>query len=166
MADLDRFACAPWRPHLDASDAIPRYAAPVSTDDRLDELATTITARLDGLDLVAAYVFGSQATGRARADSDIDVAVLSGGDARDRHEIADAVARRLVDLGEVDVVVLEDASLRLAGRILTEGRLVVDRDPPTRVLYEATTRTRYFDFEPFAAAIDRAYLARFARGGC
>ncbi|HSL56963.1 MAG TPA: nucleotidyltransferase domain-containing protein [Acidimicrobiales bacterium] len=121
-----------------------------------------VAAAVAGLPVVAAYVFGSVARGDTIAH-DLDVAVVPA-DGADAPAVLDAVARRLADVGEVDVVDLRRAPLRLAGRILTEGRLAASVDEAARVRFEATTRSLFFDFAPFAEASDRAYLAAVAEG--
>jgi predicted nucleotidyltransferase len=64
-------------------------------------------------------LFGSLAEGRARPDSDLDLAV--GGLAADRYFAALAEAMRLAEC-PVDLVRLEEASDSLRERIASEGR--------------------------------------------
>lgn len=99
-------------------------------------------------DIVFAYLFGSQATGQARAGSDVDVAAFI------RPE-ADPFETRLRLMGvleaavrhdAVDLVVLNSAPISLAGRILTTRRVLVDRDPAQRHRYESLTAREFFDF--------------------
>jgi hypothetical protein len=120
-------------------------------------------------DVIAAYVFGSVAAGRARPDSDLDVAVLI--DPRTRR--GDALTRRLqlmADLGaavgrsDVDVVILNDAPPLLAHRVLSQGRLVFDRSRAARVRFQVRTAARYLDFVPVLETHIRA-LKRHAGGG-
>ena len=120
-------------------------------------------------DVSAAYVFGSVAAGRARPDSDLDVAVLL--DPRVRH--GDALTRRLqlmADLGaalgrsDVDVVILNDAPLLLAHRVLSRGRLVFARSAAARVRFQVRTAARYLDFVPVLEAHVRA-LKQHTRAG-
>jgi predicted nucleotidyltransferase len=87
-----------------------------------------------------AFIHGSRVLGRARPDSDLDVAAWWG---------AGPPAPREVDLPiGVDLVVLDSAPLWLAGRIAQEGRLLFDDDPPARVRWQAETRLRYLDEVP------------------
>lgn len=132
--------------------------------DVLDRAVRAVNEACAGLDVVAAYVFGSVARGTAHSGSDLDVGVLVGHpDPDERERVVATVARRLSAHGEVDVVALDDAPIRLVGRVLTEGRLACTGDDERRIEFEVASRRAYFDFEPFAAAIDRAYLARVAR---
>ena len=102
-----------------------------------------------------AFVHGSRATGEsARPDSDLDVAAWWG---------RDAPAPWTVRLpGYVDLVVLDDAPLWLAGRIAQHGRLIFDDDPPARVRWQADTRLRYLDDLPAVRARYREFAARLA----
>lgn len=120
--------------------------------------------------VIFAYLFGSHARGDARHDSDVDVAV----------HVDDAVAvETRLDLGlqiageltyraavgPIDgVVVLNDAPLRLVGRILADRQVIYSRDEVARVRFEVRMRTRALDFEPRAAALDRQLLRRMAAG--
>lgn len=131
-------------------------------DVDLEGALDRVAAAIDDLPVVAAYVFGSTARAE-RAARDLDVAVVPSSVA-DVGPLLDTVARRLADLGPVDVVDLRAAPLRLAGRVLTDGRLAASLDDVERVRFEATTRSLVLDFAPFAEAADRAYLAAVAEG--
>src|SRR5438876_672521 len=91
-------------------------------------------------EIQAAYVFGSVASGRARADSDVDVAVLL--DRRVRPgRILKYRLKLMADLGtalhrsDVDVVILNEASPVLAHRVLSQGTLVFERSASARVRF-------------------------------
>jgi hypothetical protein len=60
--------------------------------------------------------------------------------------------------------VLNDAPLRLIGRILADRQVLYSRDEPARVRYEVQMRARSMDFEPRARELDRQLLARMAAG--
>jgi predicted nucleotidyltransferase len=102
-------------------------------------------------DVTAVYLFGSTARGVARPGSDIDVAVLFA--ASPPHTLN---APRFVIEGEleralgtaVDLVALNEAPVDLRVRVLRDGRLLVDRDPTTRIAFEVRTRNEAFDLEP------------------
>ncbi len=76
-------------------------------------------------DVVAAYLFGSRAEGRARPQSDVDIAVLLA----DTLDSETRLFRRLrlgADLEKllgcpVDLVVLNDAPIRLKHQVLAHG---------------------------------------------
>jgi uncharacterized protein len=85
-----------------------------------------------------ALVHGSRAEGgRARPDSDLDVGAW--------WAEASPAAWEVPLPPYVDLVVLNDAPLWLAGRIAQYGVLLFDDDPPARVRWQADTRLRYVD---------------------
>lgn len=119
--------------------------------------------------VLVAYLFGSRARGDHRATSDVDIAVLLSDDIphEDFMELTLTFAReleRLLHLPVSPVVVLNDAPLRLQGRVLRDGRPVLVSDEGARVRYETTTRTVAGDFETKARALDRLLLAAHAAG--
>ena len=102
-------------------------------------------------DVAAAWLYGSIARGDARADSDVDVAVLF------RHTPAptfDALPLRLE--GEIErllrrttqVVVMNGAPADLRARVLRDGVLLFDLDPSLRIRFEVRTRNEWFDIQP------------------
>lgn len=103
-----------------------------------------------------AFVHGSVADGTARAGSDLDVAAWWG---------SDAPAPWEVELGDgVDLLVLDDAPLELAGRVALHGLLLLDEDPPARVRWVATTRKIYLDELPRLRRAQQDFLAARADG--
>jgi predicted nucleotidyltransferase len=120
-------------------------------------------------DVSAAYVFGSVAAGRARPDSDLDVAVLLDPQVR-RGDAMNRRLRLMADLGaalgrsDLDVVILNDAPPLLAHRVLSQGRLVFERSAPIRVRFQVRTAARYLDLAPVLETHIRA-LKRHTREG-
>ncbi|MCY4451484.1 MAG: nucleotidyltransferase domain-containing protein [Immundisolibacterales bacterium] len=104
-----------------------------------------------GPDLIAAWLFGSFARGEARARSDVDVAVLH----RSTPDATfDTLPLRLE--GEIErvlrrttqVVAMNRAPADLRVRVLRDGVLLADRDPPLRIRFEVQTRNEWFDLQP------------------
>jgi uncharacterized protein len=85
-----------------------------------------------------ALVFGSHVEGRARVESDIDLAVWA-------EESYDDWALRGALPDVVDLVDLRRAPDGLAGRIALTGEVVLDDDPVQRVRWQAATRKRHLD---------------------
>lgn len=118
--------------------------------------------------VVVAYLFGSRAAGRPRADSDTDVALLL------EHALTPAdrrgLLRRLADAFEpaahtaVDLVVLDDAPLPLRGRVLRDAVVLWSADEPRRVRYESLTRRMAADHALAFDRLDRMLLAETAAG--
>ena len=119
-------------------------------------LVQTLRAAFADEECVAAWLFGSQARGDARAQSDVDVAVLFG---RPRPVTLDALPTRLHGKleqavgGEVDLVVLDGADPDLVHRVLRDGVLLAERDRSRRIAFEVRMRNLWFDLEP----VRRAY---------
>lgn len=98
--------------------------------------------------IVFAYLFGGLAKGEVKSLSDIDLAVYL----REIDCLADNKIQlfgKLTDaLGtaELDLVILNTASVSIAGRILQNKQILVDKDPFRRHLYESLTLREFFDF--------------------
>lgn len=103
-----------------------------------------------------AFLHGSRATGTARPDSDVDVAAWWPRDAPAAFEV-------LLPAG-VDLLVLNDAPLELAGRVASAGRLLFDDDPVARVRWLATTRKVYADEQPRLQRSHREFATGLHRG--
>lgn len=101
--------------------------------------------------LVAAYLFGSEARGTSRPDSDVDVAVLySDVPPAVLNSPASALEGALERfLGRpVEVVVLNSAPVDFVHRVFLEARLVFEGDPSARIAFEVKSRSEYFDLLP------------------
>lgn len=116
-----------------------------------------------------AYLFGSVATGRARADSDVDVAVYL--DPATPPEEYLNLSLRLAaalsdasDVGRIEVLVLNDAPLDIQGHAVTERTILYSRDEPTRIEYESLTLRQYWDWRIHADALDRELIRKIAEG--
>jgi predicted nucleotidyltransferase len=98
-----------------------------------------------------AYLHGSRATGQNRVNSDIDIAAYFGGRPPNSFDV-------LLPPG-VDLLILDDAPLELAGRVAVGGRLLFEDDQVARVRWEAMTRKIYFDELPRIARSHREFAA-------
>ncbi len=103
-----------------------------------------------------AFVHGSVAAGTAEAGSDLDVAAWWGSGVPARWEVE-------LDDG-IDLLVLDDAPLELAGRVALQGVLLLDEDPAARVHWVATTRKIYLDERPRLLRAQQDFLEARARG--
>ena len=97
-------------------------------------------------EIIAAYVFGSQATGEAGPRSDVDVAVLLD---EDRQQEFDSL-QFIVDLENilernVDLVVLNHSGEPIKHQVRRDGRIVFDRDPKRRKHWEIMSTKFYQD---------------------
>ena len=105
-------------------------------------------------EIVAVYLYGSRARGTATARSDVDLAVLYSTPPPPSLESLpfDMEAELERGLGmPVEIVVLNDAAVDLAHRVLRDGTLLLDRDRSRRIRFEIKTRNEFFDLQPFLA---------------
>lgn len=117
---------------------------------RLDE-AGLVAFLATQEDVVAAYLFGSLAQGRAHPRSDIDLAILLAPTSREKEwdrrlQLMDDL-RRFADR-EVEVVTLNSASPILRHQVLRYGRRLYERDRRARVEFEVWAGKVYADLQP------------------
>ena len=122
-----------------------------------------ITAYLQKQPTVSAdYLFGSHAKGTARADSDVDIAVLftTGLSFKERFDLKLSLAGDLEELltKQVDVVDLEEASYLLRHQVFLHGILLFEKNPRERVEFVVKSRREYFDFRKFIEQRNNALL--------
>lgn len=125
-------------------------------------------ALLQREEVLEAYLFGSRATGRAQAHSDLDVAVYV--DERRCAAPAYGYAAELISylmsaLGtnEVDLVVLNRAPPVLYHRVLRDGRRILARNLRATTTREGYALSRYCDYLPQLAKIEAAHRAAGTR---
>jgi uncharacterized protein len=108
-----------------------------------------------------AYLFGSLVRGVRQPLSDVDMAVYFEGYenfSQTKLEILESLAD-VLQTDEIDLVILNTASLPLAMNILRENRILVDKQPFTRHIVESLTMRKYFDFSmKESAQLRRRYL--------
>lgn len=141
------------------------------TPPLFDEATVTATLAVSSVrGLVAAWLFGSAASGRLHAESDVDVGVLLDWQAlpteQGRFEARLALSGDLsAALGDriVDVVVLNDVSPLFARRVVLEGRRLLCRDTRAEHDFRRNVQLRALDLEPFVARSRRRALEALAR---
>ena len=126
----------------------------------------TLAARLGDLPEVAPDVelvvlFGSVVSGRARAESDVDVAVYATGPA-DLDEVYRVLAPR-VGSDRLDLVDLRRASPLLMMEVARHGRVLFERRPGIFRRFQAFASRRYCDTAKLRHAQRRAIHAFLAR---
>jgi len=121
-----------------------------------DALRAEVIRELRNAGARFALLHGSRSTGSHRPDSDVDVAAWWACSAPSSFEL-------LLPAG-VDLVVLNDAPLELAGRIAMHGQIIFDDDPPARVRWVATTRKIYADEQPRLRRSHREFAESVRRG--
>jgi hypothetical protein len=142
-------------PDIEAST---RARATDAEDSLSRRIRDVFAARAEVLE---AYLFGSQATGMARAHSDVDVAVYVdpgalraaagyGYQARLTADLMSALGRN-----DVDLLVLNLAPPLLYHRVLRDGCRVLSRDLRATTTREGQALSRYCDDLPRLAAVER-----------
>jgi predicted nucleotidyltransferase len=117
--------------------------------------------------VLVVYLYGSSLRENFKHSSDIDLAFLV-----DEHRykedafIATALVQGIADEvfiasgREVDVTVLNAASLEMAYEIITTGFCLFETDPDVRLEYEIKVKGLYFDFQPFLFALRSKKIAQ------
>ena len=134
-----------------ATPDVARFAAPLA------DLGTVAPS----VQLVV--LFGSVARGRARRDSDLDVAVRADEPA-DLDALYVLLAPRLAT-SAVDLVDLRRAGPLLAFQVARHGRLLYERDPGAFRSFQSLASRRYVDTEKLRHAQRRAIHAFLERRG-
>lgn len=136
--------------------------------DRLREAASRVLAVEP---VLFAYLFGSQARARTHGHSDVDVAVFLD-DSVPPVGYLDMSLRLAGDLeraagvGNLEgLVVLNQASLPLSGRVVREARVIYSRAEHERVRYESRIFREFTDFDRhLARPLDEELIRAHAEG--
>lgn len=99
--------------------------------------------------VIFAFIFGGLAEGKVKPLSDIDIAVyLRNTDKLAEYKLYlfDSLTDAL-GTNELDLVILNTASISIAGRILQNKQTLIDKEPPVRHAYESLTLREFFDFK-------------------
>jgi predicted nucleotidyltransferase len=107
------------------------------------------------------YLFGSLAKGKPSPLSDVDIAAYLKPGA---HIVESKLAilgklMEILQTDEIDLVVLNNADLPLVINILKTKKVIVDKDPFSRHIFESLIMRKYFNFSIFESAqLKRRYL--------
>lgn len=123
-----------------------------------------------GLGVASAYLFGSQAEGRAHQESDVDVAVLLDRKQyptdRDRFEARVRLTSELISVlnaNEVDVVILNDAPPLFGRRIIYEGKKLFLGYPEQDLAFIRDVQLQAADIAPWLERMRRIKLEALTR---
>lgn len=118
-------------------------------------------------EVTAAYIFGSYAEGIARPDSDLDLAVLLNKIPRDtleyRLKIMDDTKK--VTCLNTEVIILNEAPRLLQFQIIQKGKVIFEREPDQRSLFEMNVASRYYDYKRYFDFHTRQLAERIKGGG-
>ena len=111
-------------------------------------------------DVVAAYVFGSYAQGRARAGSDVDLAVLFSRNKVPTWEHSIELKHALSSLlkKEVDLIILNSANPILKHQVYKYGKTIVIRDGAVANAFFVSSLMAYCDLKLTRAVIEKKIL--------
>ena len=112
----------------------------------------------------AAYLFGSHASGQARSDSDVDLALAgpyAGLQARKLDILADLTAE---GLDRVDLVLLDKADPILRFEAVHPNCLIYAREDFDHGSYFSRSLREYFDLEPYLQIQRKAIKQRLLHG--
>ena len=114
--------------------------------------------------VVCAYLFGSYATGKARMDSDVDIAVLL--DEPNREKRIGMLPPLIYEIGEVlgvdavDVSLLTDDRNEFVYHALRNSFLVFCRDNTAQTRFETMILQEYLDMEYVRSIVERYFWER------
>jgi predicted nucleotidyltransferase len=120
-------------------------------------------------ELVSVYLFGSRADGTASSESDYDFALLF----KDAPGIDDAVLLEMniadevkkVVGADVDILVLNSASIEMRFLVFKRGVLVYSADDELRTDFEEIIIRDYLDFKPFLDTFRKEVREAIKGGG-
>ena len=115
-----------------------------------------------------AYLFGSQATGKAGPLSDVDIAALlestqTSAARYDTHLLLIGDLMGVLHSNEIDVVILNDAPPLLAFNIVRHGKVIYCPLASARVNYAVHALQQYIDTKPLRQLQRRALIADVTR---
>lgn len=120
-------------------------------------------------EIIAAYLFGSVAAGKAHKFSDVDVALLLA----DTVDAKQAWDIRLEAMGEAetafgrraDVIIISEVGLVFAFQILKSSKVIFERDKAFRCRYEMRVRSAYYDYLPYLQHQQNEFRRRLKKEG-
>ena len=113
-------------------------------------------------EIVAVYLFGSYATGKQTAKSDIDIAVQFKYEI-ERAKRYDLCLKYYVDLGgalEIDFVDMNSADFPLLNEIFKEGIVLVENDRDKRVQFKALKMSQAMDLKYYEDLMAKGLMRR------
>lgn len=137
------------------------FASVAQPAPRLGDMLNKVLRRFP---VLAAYLFGSLAEGRARPDSDIDLALVPDGPGlgAKRLEIFAALVEAGVD--NVDLVILDTGEVVTRFEAVRQNCLVYARDDFDAGAYYSRSVREYLDFQPYLTRQRMAMKRRLLDG--
>jgi uncharacterized protein len=117
-----------------------------------------------GAPLRLAVLFGSQATGKAHAESDFDIGILPLGEITLHQELALASDLSQVTGTEVDIVRLDGDDPLLGGEVAQTGICIFQHAEGEFAAYRARAMSTWIDFDETMAPHRKRLIQRLAEG--
>lgn len=115
--------------------------------------------------IIFAYLYGSQARGTMREDSDVDIAIYLENLDQDPL-LEENISLKLENIlhRSVDVRIINKAPGSFLNQVLKDGVLLLSRDDRKRIDFETRKTLEYFDFLPIIKEYDKRRLERYGIG--
>ena len=101
-------------------------------------------------------------------ESDTDIAVLLSQSLSGPYDFVRLVGESADELEvedeKVNLVILNDASLELAYKVISEGKVIFERDFERRVEFEVHVLESYMDFKPVLDLMRRSLIEGYIHG--
>ena len=119
--------------------------------------------------ITCAYLFGSYATGKKSALSDVDIAVLLNKNAPKGRKLIhnlDYLSYQIaccLKVKEVDVIELNTKGPVFVHNVLKTGKLIYDANPSERIKFVTKIISYYCDFQPQINFMNKYYFDGYRR---
>jgi predicted nucleotidyltransferase len=110
---------------------------------------------------IFAYLFGGLARGTPLPLSDVDFAVYLADNLYSKEDKLDILGNlmNILRTDEIDLVILNTAGLPMIINVLKNKKIIVDKNPFARHIFESLSMRKYFDFSvKEAELLKRRYL--------
>jgi predicted nucleotidyltransferase len=139
-------------------------------EDVIDQIPVLIEQIEKDTDIVSLYAFGSLATGDLKPLSDLDFGILVSGklDKQERfnkHLDLIGIFNEVLKTDEVDLVLMNDASMRFCHNIIKSGKLLYCSSKTELLDFIEKTIKLYLDFRFFRDAFDDTFLKGIGYSG-
>lgn len=113
------------------------------------------------------YLFGSRATGKNGPLSDYDIGILfveSVPSKKYFDKKLELIGKfsQFYKTDKIDLVILNNAPILLAMNVITEGKILYEKDKDYRVAFETYIMNRYYDRLPYEIRHSEALLKRLS----
>jgi predicted nucleotidyltransferase len=117
--------------------------------------------------VAAVYLFGSHATGKERAGSDVDIAILF--QTRDLDFIRDSIDQYLVEVSrllkkDIHPIVLNSAGEVILKQILNKGKCIVVNDRRQLASFKIAAFAKIFDFSYYRDLMQSGLIKSVIQG--